>query len=229
MTKFPLRDDEFIALTGVREFDLDSLRQAVEPLGFELQMGTRFALIQTELRRLVEEQGTSYVLERLQRQWLEEVLPRSHKPGEIISLLASMLNRLAPRQDFVIVDRYLLARGFKADYPETLVSLLTPIVKIVHNLTLVTGSNYDSKLLKHLADQLSSLGSNCKIAHQTSEVFHDRFWIADRQRGLFVGTSLNGIGKRYALADYMREEDVREIVRVLASEGLLDTEPILDN
>ena len=47
--------------------------------------------------------------------------------------------------------------------------------------------------------------------------FHDRFWIADKTRGVFVGTSLNGIGKRYSIADYLREEDVREIyIRFIA-------------
>jgi hypothetical protein len=36
-----------------------------------------------------------------------------------------------------------------------------------------------------------------------SSEFHDRFWIADGARGLFVG---NGLGKRYALADYLSLE-----------------------
>jgi hypothetical protein len=29
--------------------------------------------------------------------------------------------------------------------------------------------------------------------------------------GVFIGTSLNGIGKRYSLIDYLRAEDVKDI------------------
>jgi hypothetical protein len=88
-------------------------------------------------------------------------------------------------------------------------------------LILVTSPNYDLQLLTDLSAQVSPPGSNCQIVHRISNTFHDRFWIADWQRGLFIGTSLNGIGLRYALADYMHENDVRDIVAALVSEGLL--------
>jgi hypothetical protein len=51
--------------------------------------------------------------------------------------------------------------------------------------------------------------------------FHDRFWIADKAKGLFVGTSLNGIGKKYALVDVMRDEDTATIVKELRRVNLL--------
>ena len=50
-----------------------------------------------------------------------------------------------------------------------------------------------------------------------TNTFHDRFWIADQTKGVFCGTSLNGIGIRYSLADYLKEEDVQEIVARAAS------------
>jgi hypothetical protein len=54
-----------------------------------------------------------------------------------------------------------------------------------------------------------------------SEKFHDRFWLADGARGLVVGTSLNGLGKRYALVDFMQPSDVRDVVQALKTEGFL--------
>jgi len=51
------------------------------------------------------------------------------------------------------------------------------------------------------------------ISTKYSDVFHDRFWIADEVRGVFVGTSLNGIGRRYAIIDYLQQRDVVDIVQ----------------
>jgi hypothetical protein len=132
-----------------------------------------------------------------------------------------MLRQLSPTQDFIVVDRYLLPRSGASDYLETLGALLIPITRKVHHLTLVTSPNYNCQLLTDLIDRVSTPELDCKIVHQTSDVFHDRFWIADRQRGLLVGTSLNGLGRRYALIDYMRETDVRDVVEALVSECLL--------
>jgi hypothetical protein len=217
--KVPLRDDDIIALTGASEFDPEALLAAVEPLGFEPRIGTRFALVESDLKRLVAEKGMSYVWQLVRLQ--EAVLPRTQNVPAIVALLANMLSRLAPTQDFVIVDRYLLHKPKSPEYLNTLVSLIEPISRAVHRLTLVTTRDHDAQLLTNLVARLSPSGSNYQIAHRISDTFHDRFWIADRQRGLFIGTSLNGIGLRYALADYMDENDVRDIVAALVSEGVL--------
>ena len=217
--KIPLRDDDIIALTGASEFDLEELLAAVEPLGFELRIGIRFALVESELKRLVAEKGVSYVWQLVRLQ--EALLARTQNAPAIVTLLSNMLSRLAPTQDFVIVDRFLLPKSNSSDYLKTLVSLIEPISRAVRQLILVTSRNYNPQLLTDLTAQVSRPGSNCLITHRISDTFHDRFWIADRQRGLFIGTSLNGIGLRYALADYMRENDVRDIVAALVAEGLL--------
>ncbi len=214
--KIPIRDDDILALEGTSEFDFDALRAAIEPFGFELYFGSRFALIQSELKHLVAQKGVSYIWQVVRQQ--EAILPRTENISGIVTLLAKMLEQLAPTQEFVIVDRYLLPKSGTSDYLDTLVSLLTPIVKNVRCLILVTGTNYAPQLL---ADLNLLFEADCKIVHRTSKAFHDRFWIADRQRGLFVGTSLNGIGRRYALADYMQENDIHEVVKALVAEDIL--------
>ena len=51
--------------------------------------------------------------------------------------------------------------------------------------------------------------------------FHDRFCIADEVKALFIGTSLNGIGRKYALADFMEDEDTATIVKELRRASLI--------
>ena len=48
-------------------------------------------------------------------------------------------------------------------------------------------------------------------------LFHDRFWIFHSEKltdccGLFVGTSINGLAKKYALIEYLSEKDCIDII-----------------
>ena len=45
-----------------------------------------------------------------------------------------------------------------------------------------------------------------------SNDFHDRFWIADRERGLIIGTSLNQIGTRKFFVDELSQSDVAAVL-----------------
>lgn len=133
-----------------------------------------------------------------------------------------MLERLTPKSEFVVVDRYLLPKQpCPTDYLDTLVQVLEPAVRGVKELLVVTSKKHNARLRHALEQRLRALNPGCRFRHCCSENFHDRFWIADRAQGLFVGTSLNGLGRRYALADKLAADDVRQIMAALASEGLL--------
>ena len=42
--------------------------------------------------------------------------------------------------------------------------------------------------------------------------FHDRFWIADRKKGFYTGTSINGLGKRITLINLLSKDEVKIII-----------------
>lgn len=54
---------------------------------------------------------------------------------------------------------------------------------------------------------------------QTGEL-HDRVWIADRKRGIVVGTSLNGIGERAAFLLPLPEPDLTALLEFLDNRKL---------
>jgi len=57
------------------------------------------------------------------------------------------------------------------------------------------------------------------VSWNTEAEFHDRFWLfltTERHcKGFIVGTSLNGIGNKIALADLLSEDDSEELLRLL--------------
>ena len=194
--------------------------RAIEPLGFEVCLSTRFAVAEYELKRLVAEKGVSYVWRLVPLR--EAVLPPGpvQRPG-LLKLLDAMLAKLAPTFGFVIVDPYLLPKKTPASYLPELLSLIEPICRTVATILLITLSDYDATLLQNLQASLAGSCPSCQLIHRGSNRYHDRFWIADETRELFIGTSLNGIGRRYALADFMDDADVAQAVADLKGNGLL--------
>jgi hypothetical protein len=55
-----------------------------------------------------------------------------------------------------------------------------------------------------------------------SNDFHDRFWIANRNKGFCTGTSLNGVGKKISLINEIADEDVKDIIAELESRDLIE-------
>ncbi|MEO8778611.1 MAG: hypothetical protein ABI389_08055 [Rhodanobacter sp.] len=73
----------------------------------------------------------------------------------------------------------------------------------------------------------STVVPGIQINDVVTEDFHNRYWIdGESTKGVVVGTSLNGIGKKIAMIDHARSADSREIVRLaLASCSQFRREP----
>ena len=61
---------------------------------------------------------------------------------------------------------------------------------------------------------------NVKMTVRHTEAIHDRVWIADRARGLVVGTSFNGLGSRAAFLLPLPDPDLKAVLDYLDSQSL---------
>ena len=188
--------------------------------GFEVYYTTRFAIMEHEFKKLSVEKGVSYIW-RLAHMQESALPPGPAQRTGLLALLAQMIKKLTPTQEFLIVDPYLFPQIKSSDYFAELLSLLEPIAISVKRFVLVTSAKHDPQLFELLKTNLNKTYPNCELIHKLSDRYHDRFWIADKSRGLFVGASLNGIGRRYAIADYLESTDTKAVVDDLTSQGLI--------
>jgi hypothetical protein len=214
-----IHPDEIVHVRGPRGVDIDELCAALAPLGLTAYLTNRFDAAEYEIKKLLVEKGVSHVWQLTDVR--ESLLPATPKIQPLVDALSQMLRRLAPLRDFVVVDRFLLPAKQPSCYLDTLVAILDPVLGRIERLVLVTGKKYSRDLLTALECRIHAANAGCQVIHRTSELFHDRFWIADADRGVLVGTSPNGIGLRYTLVDYMQPADVREIAAALKAEGLI--------
>ena len=82
-------------------------------------------------------------------------------------------------------------------------------------MSFITCPKYNTDLFSDFKESLIRLNPELSVVCKTTKEFHDRFWIIDRTKGLFIGTSLNGIGKRYALVDIIRDNDTKDLMNAL--------------
>jgi len=155
------------------------------------------------------------------------VLTRANSAAEydlIVQLFIRHIKKLSFSQSLIIIDNYFVSISGKDKfkYFETIEIIMKPIIANLAEITIICKkAESNQAVFNEVQNILKALNSSVHISMKHSANFHDRFWIFDKREGLFVGTSLNGIGKKYALLDKMKNIDVLEIVDILHSEGLI--------
>ena len=205
-------------LTGDKLLEMQAL---VTPLGVTIGM--------THPTRVVAEYGKQYVIENgvtslFTTQLLqEEILPQApHTTRQpLFEVIKKFLSHLAPARSVTIVDPFFFAARNVLTYPAIVANVLSPALATVRTITFVRDRTKDvAGLPAAVATALKAVNNALTISDHTTSDFHDRFWIVDGTRGLVLGTSLNGVGSRICLLDYLNNTDVARIVQELAARGI---------
>lgn len=134
---------------------------------------------------------------------------------EIEAIVLGIMGKLDGAKHLLIIDAY-----FYDDKPDCL-SLLERIIRSMSSklekVTLITNGKRGS-LRPAMHNVFYKIVPNIQINDVATDEFHDRYWIDfDSTRGVMIGTSLNGIGKKIAMIDYANAVDSREMVRLASS------------
>lgn len=187
------------------------LAQKLSSDGYSLSYTEKEIFLMTEMKQVLLEKGATSILS--QQLLTEEVLPDSTPRNAILDTLKYKLNRCAPQQSLHIIDPYLYPTNYDSDYIAYFVQIFKSVMEACNYIKICTLQNRNTNLERQIENAIKNINSQISIENKYSNVFHDRFWIADSERGVFVGTSLNGIGRRYAVIDYLQETDAKEIVQ----------------
>jgi hypothetical protein len=191
-------------------------------------VGCDVALLQDlffSLKEEIAEEVARYGLSNLLR--LERLVGAVVEPGQtknfVENLMVKFLQNVDIDNELIIVDPYFYASTADRDYPQFVANILRPFHDKLSTIKIITLSNKVNAAIKTAVEnEINSLNSTIDIQHTTSDLYHDRFWITGkRAKGIIAGTSLNGLGRRYAIIDKLHEDDVKDIVNSLISNNLI--------
>ncbi|MEK8017755.1 MAG: hypothetical protein VSS75_012860 [Candidatus Parabeggiatoa sp.] len=150
---------------------------------------------------------------------MEDITSPSMTVDEIKDVFLKFVEKLNGVKNLVIIDSYFYASS-NNNATSIFSEALSLISEKIENIYFVTnGRNNDNKTSIH--DSVRAVKSSISIQDITTDKFHDRFWInPESKKGIVVGTSLNGLGRKIALIDRLQEDDVEEICNLAKQEGV---------
>lgn len=133
---------------------------------------------------------------------------------EITNVIVESLMDLKGVRNLIVIDPYFFACASDLKALGLLKRMVGAISENLETVTLITNGT-NRMLKKSVFDAIRSVKSSVNIKDVETNEFHDRFWIdSELNRGIVMGTSLNGIGKKIALIDKLQCHDVKEISRL---------------
>ncbi|AMC35310.1 hypothetical protein [Janthinobacterium sp. B9-8] len=135
--------------------------------------------------------------------------------NEIEKVILGFIKNLNGVKNLIITDTYFYEASTHPFCIDILKKIISEISKELESITFMTlEKSKDKKKIIH--DAIKSVIPKIKIIDIISNDFHDRFWIdIDNLKGVIIGTSLNGIGKRIALIDNLSTNHVKEIIDLI--------------
>ena len=142
---------------------------------------------------------------------LEDVLSPTINIDKIEDIILKFISKLDGVKKLAIIDPYFFAGKPNQNNVMMFERFIKCISSNLKEVVFVTNNIMDNK--RAIFEVIpSNIERNCIV----SDVIHDRFWIdVDSYKGIVMGTSFNGIGKKLALIDFLKETDAKDIIDTL--------------
>ena len=141
---------------------------------------------------------------------------------EIINVFKKFLDRIINTDHLILVDSYIFSdKNEKNKYSDFVYKIFSDFLKKLQKITFITSKlKYNNETEKVIFENFKNKNTSLILETKFSNLFHDRFWLCGK-KGLFVGSSLNGIGKKYCLIDYIDHDDILDINKHLVANNLI--------
>lgn len=174
-----------------------------------------------EFIEYIADHGLSALLQR--GPLFEALVARGASRAAVLPLLHAHLSRLALTTNLVIIDAYFFVATSDETYAQLIHDVIEPALDNLEKVKIVAPRNkVDSQLVNATRSLLTATKPSINVSCVNSSAFHDRFWLNPLNGSGFIsGTSLNGLGRRYALLDRLQPQDAADILSALRNENLL--------
>lgn len=149
----------------------------------------------------------------------EKVAPKTPNIDTAIDILIDEVNKISDDSNVLtIIDPYFWDLKVGINYYNQLFEGLN-----FDNLQIVSFEIKDKQTKKFVNSILNAHSKKIKI--ESIKDCHDRFWITNNGKGVVVGTSFNGIGKKLSLIYQISDDDMKELIPILRDDYNINIYP----
>jgi hypothetical protein len=195
------------------------ISEQLKNFGVDVSITSEELLGITHAKKMIDRYGISALI--TMQALNEDVIKENTSTDSIISIYHSVFKKVADKSEkrIIVVDPYFFPEEHDSDYHDLIMSVISYFDSI-GDICVVTHPGYNRNLAQIIKNDVDRQFSTC-LNIKTTKKFHDRFWIFDKDRGIFSGSSLNSIGKKIALIDKLRKNDCIEIYELLLAKNLI--------
>lgn len=126
--------------------------------------------------------------------------------NQIEEIIIGFTSKLNGVKELIIIDPFIYTEDEKCI--SLFMKMVSSLSQELKTITIFSNKNVSLKKDPIHAALLEKL-PHVSVKNVVTDFFHDRFWLdPSNQKGIVIGTSLNGIGKKLALIDNINRNDV---------------------
>jgi hypothetical protein len=156
---------------------------------------------------------------------LESVIPAGYTQPSIIAVLHKYLDKLAIDSELIIIDPFLFANTRITNYADFVTDVFRPYLPAVRSVIFITTdiqAKINATIKADIENKFRAVKPTLITRHSLTGDIHDRYIFShSREKGVVLGTSLNGFGNKLALIDRLNTSDVLEIISELIAMALI--------
>lgn len=144
---------------------------------------------------------------------MDDITTPSMHINDIERVFHKFVEHLKPINHLIIVDPYFYPKLDDVDTVATkFIQLIDPIINEIVKITVVSNGINKPSINKYI-ENLKKANPKIQLENYITQDFHDRFWLnPTAKKGIVVGTSINGIGKKIFLVDTLNRVDVSQVI-----------------
>lgn len=145
---------------------------------------------------------------------MEGVISPSISIDEIESIFRKFVEGICVSSQLIVIDPYFFAENKVYDIYDLFFRILSTASGALKKMIIVHDNNKVNKgAVEYFSKKLSEKYPKAVLVRAVTNTFHDRFWINPvAGKGIIVGTSLNGIGKKISVVDKLSDSDTKNII-----------------
>jgi hypothetical protein len=143
-------------------------------------------------------------------------LPLSEIRKQFVTKFHKLLDAIDLKEQLIITDAHIFPKGANSEYKKFLKNILSRYGSKLQEIHFLVQNGYNQALYQSIKGDLERNFTHLQIFISERDDIHDRYWLSSHsKKGVYIGGSLNGIGRKMMSFGAMPDADAEKLLKTL--------------